>query len=174
MDDLKKLCVLLMLMCLSGCLIKDGLPKGTKDMPNDRASVFEQIPADQQRYEDILAALANNEKRPNYPEVKSALEGFILEHPQSKWAPSARVLILSLDKIIALEHRLALEKQKALSGEAKSTRELQAAKESLRQLEEKYVFDMAKLLQENEQLKNDLQQLKQLEVQMEKREKMLR
>ncbi len=165
---------MLVLMCLSGCLIKDGLPRETPDAPNDRASVFEQIPADQQRYEDILAALANNEKRPKYPEVKSALESLVLEHPQSKWAPSARALMMSLDKIIALEHRLSLEKQKALSSETKSARELQAAKESLRQLEERYVSDMAKLSQENEQLKNDLQQLKQLEVQMEKREKMLR
>jgi hypothetical protein len=41
-------------------------------------------------------------------------------------------------------------------------------------LSEKYQAELAELQQENEQLKNDLQLLKNLEIQLDKREKMLR
>jgi hypothetical protein len=51
---------------------------------------------------------------------------------------------------------------------------MEGQKESNKLVEDRYSAELAKLQMENEQLKNDIQQLKKLEVQLEKREKMLR
>jgi regulator of replication initiation timing len=60
--------------------------------------------------------------------------------------------------------------EKARADKAKTLRENEQIKKDNRQLLE----ETAKLVQENEQLKKDIQLLKSLEVQLEKREKMLR
>lgn len=51
---------------------------------------------------------------------------------------------------------------------------MEGLRDGIRQTEEKYSAELIRLQQENEQLKKDIQQLKNLEIQLEKREKMLR
>ncbi|MCK7468279.1 MAG: hypothetical protein MZU91_09285 [Desulfosudis oleivorans] len=63
---------------------------------------------------------------------------------------------------------------KAQDEHVKLTKEVEGLRDNTRQIEEKYAAEIIRLRQENEQLKNDIQQLKNLELQLEKREKMLR
>ena len=52
--------------------------------------------------------------------------------------------------------------------------ENEALQKKLRELNERLQMEMAALVQENEKLKRDLQRLKALEIELEKRERMLR
>ncbi len=59
-------------------------------------------------------------------------------------------------------------------GQRKITRRLLKENEQVKKDNRRLLEETAKLIQENEQLKKDIQLLKSLEVQLEKREKMLR
>ena len=130
--------------------------------------------SDHELFEEALSYLSNNEKEPNYNEAKIRLEKLVEQYPNSKWTAGAQALIDGIDKISTLHAKLKLERQKAQADHAKLTREIEGLKDTNRQVDEKHVVEMTRLQQENEQLKNDIQQLKKLEVQLEKREKMLR
>jgi phage host-nuclease inhibitor protein Gam len=73
-----------------------------------------------------------------------------------------------------LQNQLRLDKQRAQNDHGKLAREMEGLRDGIRQTEEKYSAELIRLQQENEQLKKDIQQLKNLEIQLEKREKMLR
>jgi hypothetical protein len=73
-----------------------------------------------------------------------------------------------------LQTALKKEKLKTQGEQVKLTKEISRLKENAEQIEGKYSVEIVKLQQENEQLKKDIQQLKNLEIQLEKREKMIR
>lgn len=102
------------------------------------------------------------------------LENLVQQYSKSKWTLGAQALIKNIDKNVGLQTQLAREKQKAQTDRTKLQKENDALSEEMRLTEEKYKTEMARLQQENEQLKKDMQLLKQLEVQLERREKMLR
>jgi vacuolar-type H+-ATPase subunit I/STV1 len=112
--------------------------------------------------------------RPNYKEARLRLEKLVREHPDGKWTPAAGALIACIQKIAELQNQLRLDKQRAQSDHGKLAREIEGLRDGIRQTEEKYSAELIRLQQENEQLKKDIQQLKNLEIQLEKREKMLR
>jgi len=130
--------------------------------------------SDHELFAEALSCLRNQEKEPNYNEAKIFLGKLIEQYPESKWVAGAQALLADMDKITALQAKLKQEKQKAQADHVKLTREIEGLKDTNRQNEEKLSAEIAKLQQENEKLKNDIQQLKRLEVQLEKREKMLR
>ncbi len=84
-------------------------------------------------------------------------------YPKSKWRGLAETFIRLIDTDVQLI-------EKAKEDNARLLKENEQVKKDNRRLLE----ETAKLIQENEQLKKDIQLLKNLEVQLEKREKMLR
>ncbi len=149
--------------------------EGVKQNGSDsQAAYFQKSPTDQELFEEALSSLSNEDNEPNYNEAKSRLENLLQQYPESRYKTSAAALVATLSKIGALEAKLRQEKQKAHADHAKLSREIEGLKDNCKQGEEKYTAEVTRLQQENDQLKNDIQQLKRLEVQLEKREKSLR
>lgn len=157
----------LLASCSTRAVINDNGQAGVQEKSK---SIFTREPSDHELFEDALSCLRNNLNEPSDQEVKVKLENLLAKYPQSKWAESARALIDSLERISRLKMQLRQEKQKSQSDQAKLTKEIEGLKENA----EKHSAEINRLQQENEQLKNDIQQLKNLEIQLEKREKTLR
>ena len=172
----KWLYFIMIAVMLVGCSTKAVMvSKNVQADPVDKSNgIFSNGPSDKELFEDALSSLSNNKNQPNYSEVKVRLEKFVTQFPKSKWVAGAQALIYSLDKISELQVQLKQEKQKTQSEYVKLTKEIEGLKDNVKQTEEKYSAEITRLQQENEQYKKDIQQLKNLEIQLEKREKMLR
>ena len=174
---LKQTGTLILFIVLTGLLmacatkaLKDGqnVPRGDTEKSGN---IFDKNPSDLQIFEEAVSYLSNDKKEPNYKEAKIRLENLIATYPKSRWIPASQAILVCLDKISALQVQIRQEKQKE---HAKMTKEIEGIKDSAKQNEEKNSTEIIRLQQENEQLKKDIQQLKNLEIQLERREKMLR
>ena len=161
---------------LAGCSPKVVIDNanGQKGPVEKSSGSFSKEASDKELFEDALSYLSNKKKEPNYNEAKTKLENLLAQFPKSKWAAAALALLSSLDRISALQVQLKQEKQKVQGEQAKLTKEIEGLRDNVKQIEEKYSAEIIRLQQENEQLKKDIQQLKNLEIKLEKREKMLR
>jgi hypothetical protein len=161
---------------LAGCSTKAVVDNvnGRTGTVEKSSGIFSTEPSDRELFEEALSHLSNNKNEPNYNEAKARLENLVVQFPKSKWVAGARALISSLDRISALQLQLRQENQKAQGENVKLTKEIGGLRDNTRQIEEKYSAEIIRLQQENEQLKKDIQQLKNLEIHLEKREKMLR
>ncbi|MGV8057706.1 MAG: hypothetical protein AB2L12_06760 [Smithellaceae bacterium] len=133
-------------------------------------SFFELSPSDADMIQEALSYLNNPEGKPDYNAAKAKLAILIQEYPKSKWTASAQVLIQTINHLLALQEKVkfkSLALDKANTEKAKLRKDYKSA-------EERYQAETVKLQQENEQLKNDISLLKKLEIQMDKREKMLK
>lgn len=109
--------------------------------------------------------------------VRRTLESLLSGYPQSKWNDAARAALRLIGELDTYRHRLPIEQnmvQKLATDRNRTTQENEQLKKELRLLGEKCQAALAERQQENEQLKKDLQLLKNLEIQLDKREKMLR
>ncbi|PKN18238.1 MAG: hypothetical protein CVU71_12060 [Deltaproteobacteria bacterium HGW-Deltaproteobacteria-6] len=136
--------------------------------------MFNKAPSDKELFEEALFCLSNDKKEPDYQEAQSKLQNLVSQFPNSHLTTGAEALLLTLDRISALQTALKKEKLKTQGEQVKLTKEISRLKENAEQIEGKYSVEIVKLQQENEQLKKDIQQLKNLEIQLEKREKMIR
>jgi DNA repair ATPase RecN len=172
----KLIYLMIMVVMLSGCSTKVTIDNTNKQMgPAEKSiHIFSKEPSDKELFEDALSFLSNKEKEPNYTGAKIRLENLVEQFPKSKWITSAQALILTLDRISALQVQVKQEKQKTQVDQVKLTKEIGWLRDNVKQIEEKYSTEIIRLQQENEQLKKDIQQLKKLEIHLEKREKMLR
>jgi hypothetical protein len=98
-------------------------------------------------------------------------------YPLSRWRSAAESFIRLIDEIDASresgrQDQLLLEKLRAERPEM--LQENESLKKTVRELTEKLHTGTTSLVQENEKLKRDLQRLKDLEIELEKRERMLR
>ena len=89
------------------------------------------------------------------------------QYPKSKWTDAAKALLISLNRISELE----LKQEQAEQKQEKLTHDLAALSNKSRQTEERHTSEISRLQQENEELAKGLQQLKNLEIQLEKRKK---
>lgn len=171
----KFIILVMMILITGGCAAKavTGKPGERQNEPEKSISIFSQTPSDSEIYAEALSLLINSDE-PDYPEVKSRLVNFVEQFPESSWNKSARALILTLDNYLGAADALRKEKLAAQMEQEKYNREINALKNNVKRLNEKELTEFSRLQQENEQLKNDIQQLKNLEIQLEKREKMLR
>lgn len=109
--------------------------------------------------------------------ARQTLESLLSNYPQSKWTDAARAIIRLIAELDTYRRRLPIEQgmvQKLATDKNRTLQEIEQLKKELRLLSEKYQVDLTGLQQENEQLKKDLQLLKNLEIQLDRREKMLR
>jgi DNA repair ATPase RecN len=109
--------------------------------------------------------------------ARQNLEALLSSYPQSRWSDAARTILRLMGELDTYRQRLPVEQDmvhKLATDRNRTLRENEQLKKELRLLSEKYQVELAELQQENEQLKKDLQLLKNLEIQLDKREKMLR
>jgi len=166
---------MIVIITLSGCSTKGILDKNEQIRPAESSShLFSKEPSDKALFEEALSFLRNQDKEQNYTEAKSRLQNLVTEFPDSKWMPGASALLVTLNNIAALQAELKREKLKTQGDQVRLTKEIRDLKDNVKQAEEKYSVEVNRLQQENEQLKKDIQQLKNLEIHLEKREKMLR
>jgi hypothetical protein len=144
--------------------------QGPKTIVEKQRSMFELSPSDADIFLEALTSLHDRQGEPDYKAASAKLRIFLQEHPRSKWTASAQALILTINNLIDLQEKVktgSLELSKANAEKAK-------LKKDYKNYEEKYQAEAVKLQQENEQLKNDIELLKKLEIQMGQREKMLK
>ena len=122
-------------------------------------------------------ALLNLQDRPDPAKARSVFISLIQRYPQSRWRSAAEAFIHLIDerdafREVSRQDHLLTGKSKA--EKAKALQENDHLKRTVRELTEKLQSEMAALTQENEQLKKDIQRLKALEIELQKRERMLR
>jgi hypothetical protein len=133
--------------------------------PEEKVSVI--LPSDEADIiREIFGYLHNQEGATDYSAVTAGLESFVVQYPDSNWTSCAQIILQTINKLTAQQNkatsdRLALEKANA--DKSKLVHEIEMLK-----------TDAGKLQQENDQLRNDIALLKRLEIQQEKRGKMLR
>jgi hypothetical protein len=122
-------------------------------------------------------ALLNQPDRPEPEKARAVFVSLLERHPQSRWRSASETFIRLIDANTASREegrraRLRVEEIRAeLAG---AMQENEALKKKLRELTEKLQKETTSLVQENEKLTRDLQRLKELEIELEKRERMLR
>lgn len=126
-------------------------------------SFFKRSPSDADLVYTGMSYLGNNEQAADYIKARAVFSELLKTYPRSKWKGFSEALIRLIDDMHS-------SIKKAQTDKAKILRENEHIKKDNRQLLE----ETAKLVQENEQLRKDIQLLKSLEVQQQKREKMLR
>jgi uncharacterized protein (DUF3084 family) len=110
-----------------------------------------------------IAYLGNHEKKADYAKAREAFVEVLATYPDSKWRKLSEAVIRLIDSLQSSEEKFHAEKAR-----------LQRENDQLRKENRRMLDELAKLIQESEQLKIDIQSLKSLEIQLEKREKMLR
>lgn len=176
LDIVKKMIyVIIPVIMLSGCSTKAVLggsePAG---LAARSQQLFLKKPSDKVLFEEALSLIGNREKEENPRQAKIKLQTLLQQFPDSELAATAQALLTALNNITDLEAALKKEKLKTQGDQVKLTKEMSELKSNVQQMEEKYSTEVSRLQQENEQLKKDIQQLKNLEINLEKREKMLR
>ena len=170
------ICLIISTVMLSGCATTAVLENGgeQKGVARKAGGIFSKEPSDKELFQEALSYLSQDQKEANYAEAQSRLQKLVSQFPESQWMGSVEALLITLDKIIVLQTALRNEKLKAQGEQGKLTKEIKKLRENADQIDGKYSVEIVRLQQENEQLKKDIQQLKNLEIQLERREKMLR
>lgn len=123
------------------------------------------------------SALLNAPGGPDPVKARAVFAALIQRYPQSRWRPAAESFIRLIDESSASreagrEDHLRQEKLRAERSAA--LQESEYLRKTVRELKERLQTETTALIQENEKLKTDLQRLKTLEIELEKRERMLR
>ena len=167
----RKYLILLLIIVLGACSSLPS-PPGTPPRANDR-SWFKRSPSDVDIFYQGISYLGDKGKTADYAKAKDAFNEVMKTYPKSKWRGLSETFIRLIDVEQLYEEKSRTDDQfieKVKDDNARLLKENEQVKRDNRRLLE----ETAKLIQENEQLKKDIQLLKSLEVQLEKREKMLR
>ena len=122
-------------------------------------------------------ALLNQPDRPEAMKARAVFVSLLEHYPQSRWRPASETFVRLIDDIEASREEgrhgrlLAEQIREALAG---VMQENEALKKEVRELTEKLQKETTAFVQENEKLKRDIKRLKELEIELEKRERMLR
>lgn len=164
-DNLARLVVTGLLIFLVGaCASSPAAPdKGTGPgfavVPAEKTGLFTNPPADAVMLNEGVSWLGLTDKPADYAKARETFAALTKDYPKSRWRPLAETFIRMIDAIQSLH-------VKSLSVQEKAGK--------LQQDNERLIAGCASLKQENEQLKKDMELLKKLEVQLDKRDKMLR
>ena len=133
---------------------------GPAVVPTEKPSLFGKPSADVILLNEGFFCLGVREKEADYTRARAFFENLIKNHPGSKWRPLAETLIRLIDDIQSAQVRGKAEKDQL--------------KRELQSLNTRFQAARDALVQENEKLRQDIELLKKLEVQLDRREKMLR
>ena len=119
----------------------------------------------------------NRQGRPDAVQARRAFSSFVQLHPQSRLRGVAESFVRMIDERESLRETGRLErllKERLQAERDRLRQENDQLKKTVRELTEKLKTETAALSQENEKLRKDLQKLKELEIELEKRDRMLR
>ncbi|MBA4423200.1 MAG: hypothetical protein C0390_08900 [Syntrophus sp. (in: bacteria)] len=122
-------------------------------------------------------ALLSRPDRPDPTKARSVFASLLQSHPKSRWRSAAETFIRLIDEAevsLKVNQREHLLLEKAQTEQNRLLKENDHLKKTIRDLTERLQVETAALISENEQLKKDLQRLKLLEIELQKRERMLR
>lgn len=128
---------------------------------------------DAELFQGGMFHLGSPEQPPDYGKAKAAFSALINTYPKSKWRGLSEQLIRLIDETQACQAKSVLA-EKTREDRERLVLENEKLKQDIRQLNDKLKADTARLSEENEQLKKDIKLLKNLEIQLEKRDKTLR
>lgn len=176
-------------VCLAGCAATAPVVVGPPEIPGaplpgpppepPAAPPVASLPpalADRDLLLEGVAALAGAAE-PDLPAARGIFAALVENHPRSRWRPAAETLIGLIDggqKEREQTGQERLLKERALADRARALQENEQLKKAVRDLTERLQAETAALTQENDQLKSDLQRLKTLEIELQRRERMLR
>jgi len=127
--------------------------------------------ADGQRFYDALMCLQGAEPgSAGEQEAREALIALLRDYPESCWSRPARACLRLLDECKTLREQLQQQRQANNALRRSFAKELQEQRET----NERLRAEQARLGQVNEQLKKDIQLLKELEIQLQRRDRQLR
>jgi hypothetical protein len=161
-----------MLFFFAGCAGHSTIDetKSTKISIEQQKGIFESLPSDSDIMKDILFSLNEKEDEPDYHDIRTKLENFIQEYPLSKWTGYAKALMLTIDNVLALQEKV----QTHLLALDQANREKEKIVKDNQLTDKIYRGEITRLQQEIEVLKKDILILKRLEIQLDRREKMLK
>jgi hypothetical protein len=151
----------------------DASPAGVSSSLKDR--IFSSPEDDLLR--EGLSFLTTAGKPADYEKARKSFAALATSYPKGKWSETAQRFIALLDELQACQSKGQDERKRIDSLKRENEEALlenESLRKNLKQAQEKLQTETQKLLAENEQLKKDLQLLKDLEIQLEKRERMLR
>lgn len=171
--------IFIIALFVAGCASHQVIDKSDARKVSDekRTSIFSLLPSDTDIINAALSCLSTPGKEPDYDAARAKLQKLTDEYPHSKWFDSAQALLLTIDDLLDLQSTVINKQQeldKANAEKSKLLKEKDALRRDYNNLEDRYQTETAKLQQENEQLKRDISLLKRLEIQLDKREKMLK
>jgi hypothetical protein len=157
-----------------------------KDVAAPTVKAVEETPATPEKPPRLIEErelLLDGVKLLNLPDRQASAKArpvfisLIQYYPQSRWRTVAEAFIRLIDErevVRESSHQDRLLMDKAQAEKAKALQENDHLKKTVRELTDKLQSETAAFTKENDQLKKDLQRLKALEIELEKRERMLR
>ena len=175
---LNRCIVLIFGMLLIGACASAPVPAPKQDLPEPPKRMAAQTPSpDTVMFQEGFALLGASDKPADYEKAGEIFDNIVRLYPKSIWRPYAetyRKLLNDLKLSAAKDNANARELRKTQKDVEELKAVLDQAKKSSRLAQEKLQAEAARLQQENDQLKNDLHRLKQLEIEMQRRERSLR
>jgi len=156
------ICLLLFWACAAEKpVIKD---KGVA--PDNNNILPDREPSPEDLLLKALTILSPPEQAGQFEESRAALGRLIQLYPDSRWRGPAESLLLLLDRQQAC--------QKKAEADLDTYNRVLSQKTRCEDSENQCRLDLTRILQENEQLKKDLQNLKNLEIELEQRNRRIR
>ena len=168
----RKSLVFVFIVFLSACAAPLPPPGGAVT-PLRENGLFKSTPSDTDLVREGILYLGSPEQVADYARARSAFDSLRKMYPRSKWRNVSESMIHLIDDMQMCQEKRNADVEtieKAREDKTRLQRDNEQLKKENRALNEK----IRSLLQENEQLTKDIELLKSLEVQLEKREKMLR
>lgn len=182
--SLKKIFTLCFFLFFIGACATPPVAVSKNNTASVNDSVVKRIPIFRSTSSDIeylrhgISLIAGSaDLQPDYANAKYSFELLLKEYPDSKWKESATALIKIINDL-----QSCIEKEKAariLYGKNQEEKagllqENEKLTKTNSMLNEKMQSEISKLVQENERLKKDIELLKDLEIKLDKRERLLR
>jgi len=161
-----------LIIVMAGACSSLPSPPSTPPKTNDK-SWFSRGPSDVDFFYQGIAYLGEKDKTAEYDKAKAAFNEVLKKYPKSKWRGLSETFIRLIETEQLFEEQCRTDVQ-VIESLKEDKVKLAKDNEQLRKDNRRLLEETAKLVQESEQLKKDIQLLKSLEVQLEKREKMLR
>ncbi len=148
-----------------------------KDLPGKPGSVAGFVQSDTAIFHEGFSWLGTSGKPADYDRAGDVFSQLIKVYPKSKWRSYAETYLKLLDdlkktSVSAAANRLEAKKAQTEIDELRVS--MDQSKKYQRLLQEKFQSETARLQQENEQFKHDIQRLKQLEIELQRRDRSVR
>jgi hypothetical protein len=130
------------------------------------AAPLDREPSVEDLLHEALIMLNNPDQTDHLAETKTTLGRLVVLYPESKWRPPAESLLLFIDRQLACSEKI--------KGERNLYDSVLAQKIKCEASDNQCRLEITRILQENEQLKKDLENLKNLEIELEQRNRVLR